>query len=342
MQRPESEPSERLRPTIESHCVSSVLRGCLRRCPTAPPCPCAAACLAPSRLLWLPFRFAWSWPSGRPPRLRHPSFAALDPRPSCPRRRLRRPRLPSSCPWPSLPRLYSFLTTAPAVGCCCASPRGSAVSVAFGLALPYWPCWPPCCCWSPPCCWPSWPCCSCWPPPPASPPTRPCAWSATPPTVSCAPCTACPAWSVACPAASCAPPPWSCCSCCWPPPPWDSEELEDSSVVSSVSVGGGICRLRRLPSSPSCRLIRVPDSSTTVRVVCPCSSVDHSVPSAPGRSVTLPTICSSTGLPSSSTVSSMMLPSSSTVRWTVWPCSLVVGSPSSWVPGARFSAISLT
>src|SRR3712207_5164355 len=85
--------------------------------------------------------------------------------------------------------------------------------------------------------------------------------------------------------------------------------------------------------------MRVPDSSLTVRVVCPCSSVDHSVPSAPGRSVTFPTISSETGLPCSSTVSSMMLPCSSTVRWTVCPCSLVVGSPSSWVPGARFSAI---
>src|SRR5215216_5183342 len=112
MQRPESEPSEGLRPTVESHCVSSVLRGYLRRCPTARPCPCAAACLAPSRLLWLPSGFAWSWPSGLLPRLRHPSFAALDPRPSSPRRRLRHLRLPSYCPWPSLPRLYSFLTTA--------------------------------------------------------------------------------------------------------------------------------------------------------------------------------------------------------------------------------------
>src|SRR5919112_2163499 len=103
--------------------LPSVLRGCLPRCPTARPCPCALACLAPSRLLWLPSRFAWSWPPGRLPRLRHPSFAVLDPRPSCPRRRLRHPRLPSSCPWPSLPRLSSFLSTAPAGGCR-ASPEG--------------------------------------------------------------------------------------------------------------------------------------------------------------------------------------------------------------------------
>src|SRR5215218_3223364 len=74
-----------------------------RGCPTARPCPCAAACLAPSRLLWLPSQLAFSWPSGRLPRLRHPSFAGLGPRPSCPRRRLRHPRLPSSCPWPSPP-----------------------------------------------------------------------------------------------------------------------------------------------------------------------------------------------------------------------------------------------
>src|SRR5215203_5698863 len=64
--------------------ASSAPRGCLPDCPKAP-CPCAAACHAPSQPAWLPPRSAWSWLSGLPPRLQRPSSAGLGPPPSSPR-----------------------------------------------------------------------------------------------------------------------------------------------------------------------------------------------------------------------------------------------------------------
>src|SRR5215211_3622781 len=51
----------------------------------AVPCPCASACHAPSLPPWPPSRSAFSWPSGRPPRLLGPSSAGLCLPPSSPR-----------------------------------------------------------------------------------------------------------------------------------------------------------------------------------------------------------------------------------------------------------------